>query len=592
MSSKNQPLQLLNVLKNHQRGLRQEYDVFLSKLGSPNITSEELKSYIKSLRDCITFLDKDHEILVGVLLKVDWTRREPDVVMEYQTLLHNLVSAHTYYLRAGLRMLVKHFVPKIPENAMVSSSDSIVLDNQQIQAHETSFINVHLVIKAIANIVPMSPTVLLPLLSDYFPYMTKDKYIQECYVKNLLQITHYMPQQRLAILELIVDRMLKLDVRSPKHEIAEAEDQMEEDNDIIFDMDDPNTTQDIQSPDAGYRSGGRFELESAKPMNHKEAERLDVMMYLVLKYIQQTCFNDGQLKWEDTKKLYRELLLVFERLILPTYASCHVQFIMFTLCAMKQPICEGFVDFLWKKVQDPNTEAVYRQASVSYIGSLLSRGLFVPISTVMACLGLMCDWIHKYLDQVGTCVQADVSHHGPFYSVCQTVFYVFVFRSKELLEMKKGYKWAEGLNFQRVVTSRLNPLRVCMPVIVKSFASVTRTHQLAFCDTIIERNNRCFLPSSTGKGEVLLDAFPFDPYILHRSRRFITSHYREYQGNVVQDDNDSEDEEDDFITDEIVSPKDSIPVSIGKTPTTDFMAYSVSPGFKQTTLEWPQSMEG
>ncbi|XP_060063401.1 RNA polymerase I-specific transcription initiation factor RRN3-like [Ylistrum balloti] len=591
MSSEHQIPQLENILKDHKRGFRHEYDIFLSRLGDPNIASAQLKGYIQSLRDCITLLDKDNEILVGVLLKVDWMRKEPDVVLEYQTLLHNLVSAHTYYLRAGLRMLVKYFLPKISENSKNSSTDNVVIDSQQLQDHEKSFINVHLVIKAISNIVPMSPTVLMPLLSDYFPYMTKDTYLQECYVKNLLQITHYMPKQRPAILELIVDRMLKLDVRSPKHEIAEAEETGEEDN-IIFDMDEPCTTQEVLSPDAGYRSG-YFEKETAKPMNHKEAERLDVMMDLVLKYIQQICFHEGQLKWEAAKTLYRELLLVFDRLILPTHASCHVQFIMFSLCAIKQPICEGFLDFLWKKVQDPNTQGVYRQASVSYIGSLLSRGLFVPISTVTACLGLMCDWVHKYLDQVNMdCVHADVCHHGPFYSVCQTIFYVFVFRSKELFEMKKGYKWAEGLNFQRIVTSRLNPLRVCLPVIVKSFASVTRTHQLAFCDTIIEKNNRCFLPSSSGgTGDLLNDAFPFDPYILHRSRKFIEPHYREYQGNVVQEDNDSEDEEDDFITDDIVSAKNSIPVLSAGKASADFMAYSVSPGFKQTQ-DWPQSMEG
>lgn len=56
------------------------------------------------------------------------------------------------------------------------------------------------------------PTVLMPLLSDTFPYLNKGAYIQECYVKNLLQITHYMPNLRQKILELIVDRMLKIDV--------------------------------------------------------------------------------------------------------------------------------------------------------------------------------------------------------------------------------------------------------------------------------------------------------------------------------------------------------------------------------------------
>ena len=44
-----------------------------------------------------------------------------------------------------------------------------------------------------------------------------------------------------------------------------------------------------------------------------------------------------------------------------------------------QAICEGFIDYLWKQVQQPTIQAVYRQAAVSYIGSILSRGKFIPI---------------------------------------------------------------------------------------------------------------------------------------------------------------------------------------------------------------------
>ena len=43
-----------------------------------------------------------------------------------------------------------------------------------------------------------------------------------------------------------------------------------------------------------------------------------------------------EVNWEATKQIYRELLLVFEQIILPTHASCHVQFIMFYLCSIKQ----------------------------------------------------------------------------------------------------------------------------------------------------------------------------------------------------------------------------------------------------------------
>ena len=44
----------------------------------------------------------------------------------------------------------------------------------------------------------------------------------------------------------------------------------------------------------------------------------------------------GQLDWEASKLLYRELLLVFERILLRTHASCHVQFLLFYICSFKE----------------------------------------------------------------------------------------------------------------------------------------------------------------------------------------------------------------------------------------------------------------
>ena len=51
------------------------------------------------------------------------------------------------------------------------------------------------------------------------------------------------------------------------------------------------------------------------------------------------------------------------------------------------------------------------------------------------------EWTHQYIAKTAeTYTNADVSHHGPFYSVCQAIFYIFVFRNKELMEMPEG-KW-------------------------------------------------------------------------------------------------------------------------------------------------------
>lgn len=78
----------------------------------------------------------------------------------------------------------------------------------------------------------------MPLLSHCFPYLTKDTFTQECYVKNLLQIPDYIPSLRQKILELVVDRMTKLDVRSPKDEIEAAEEEGAEDTNSDMEAED------------------------------------------------------------------------------------------------------------------------------------------------------------------------------------------------------------------------------------------------------------------------------------------------------------------------------------------------------------------
>ncbi|KAL3876380.1 hypothetical protein ACJMK2_034232 [Sinanodonta woodiana] len=581
------------ILENFTRGASKDYNIFLGQLSDPEINDDNLVKYLNGLRHCITSLDRTHEMLVGKVLRLDWAGRRQAVVQVYQSLLLNLVSVHTDYLKAGLRMIVAQFLPKAKDFMTEDEESTRAIQDSVRKKHDVIFINLHTLLKAIAQIIPMTPVLLLPLLSEHFPYLKKETYIQECYVKNLLQVTHYIPSIRQRVLELVVDRMIKLDVRCPRHLVEEAESQEDMEDGDIFDLEDGGSKKSLfHQSDEGYisRLGA-----SARPMKHKEADRLDIMMDLVFSYMHNTCYTNGELDWETTKLLYREMLMIFERIILPTYASCHVQFIMFYLCSIKESICEGFIDYLWKKVQDPNTAAIFRQVAVAYMGSLLARGKFVPLSMVKTCLDLMTKWIHSYLDHSSQdTVHADITHHAPFYSVCQSLFYVFVFRNKDLIEMKRGYKWVESLNFQRIITSRLNPLRVISPLIVKTFASITRMHQLAFCDTVIDRNNRMILPisgdSSTswaGRETKMLDTFfPFDPYLLSRSGRFIISHYQEFQGNLEEENPETSDEEEEdmFAEEAARSVENSLMLpfcnTLAEKSTVDFMNYGTSPGFK------------
>ena len=56
-------------------------------------------------------------------------------------------------------------------------------------------------------------TVALQLMKESFPYHTRDVYSHETFTRNLLMVVHYIPDLRLQILELLVEKMLQLDVR-------------------------------------------------------------------------------------------------------------------------------------------------------------------------------------------------------------------------------------------------------------------------------------------------------------------------------------------------------------------------------------------
>uniref|UniRef100_A0A671RL03 RNA polymerase I-specific transcription initiation factor RRN3-like n=1 Tax=Sinocyclocheilus anshuiensis TaxID=1608454 RepID=A0A671RL03_9TELE len=502
-----------------------------------------------------------HQLSDPDIKKLPWLGRSQAVVEEYLAFLSNLVSAQTVYLRACLRMVVSNFAPKrirIQEgNVDISDSDD---EDENLPR---TFDQCHQALQLIARYVPSTSRFLMSILSDKFPFVQKSSRTLECYVHNLLRVSVYIPDLRRDILELIISKMLTLDVSAPRSEIEEVESGAQQDangasqDDCLFDMD-----EEEDSP-----------LDSSRPdravMVHPVAERLDTMMTVLLAYIEDICHVNGSLDIEKTKALYRDLLSVFDKVVLPTHASCHVQYYMFYLCSFRLGLAEAFLDHLWKMLQAPNQPPVLRQAAAGYMGSFMARAKFLPVSTVKACLDLLVPWLHLYINSQdsGSKAFCDVNLHGPFYTACQAVFYTLIFRHNAILEgnMKKGLAYLQGLNLERIVMCQLNPLRVCLPAVTNMFAAITRKYQLVFCYTIIERNNRNLLPvvsCSTGGSSVSTNTnpldtfFPFDPYLLKSSGKLIEPIYQAWE-DLVSSENiqyhfdivpqGSMEEEDDFL---------------------------------------------
>ncbi|XP_034449158.1 RNA polymerase I-specific transcription initiation factor RRN3 [Hippoglossus hippoglossus] len=522
-----------DTLRKYKKGDSSDYELLKHQLADPEIKDAQIISWLQEFRSCVTQLTKDHEQLIYTILRLPWVGRSHAVVEEYMTFLSNLVSAQTVYLCSCLKMVVSHFTPKrltICEGG-VDISDS----DDEDENLPRNFDRCHQALQLITKYVPATSRFLMPIVQENFPFIQKSSRTLECYVHNILRVTVYIPSIRRDVLEMIFEKMLKLDVNASRSHIEEAEENAvqsqkaeEPAEEGLFDMD-----EDVAAD----------QPPGSTAMAHPVAERLDTLMAVMMSYIRDICLINGSLHVERTKELYKDLLNVFDKLILPTHASCHVQYTIFYLCSFRLALAEAFLDHLWKILQSPSQPAVLRQAAAGYLGSFLARAKFVPVPTVRACLDLLLSWIHRYIDSQdnsGRQACCDISLHGPFYSACQAVFYTLIFRHRAMLEgnMKKGLEYLQSLNLERVVMCQLNPLKVCLPSVSNMFAAITRKYQVVFCYTIIERNNRHMLPvvrSSAGGDCVTtntnpLDSFfPFDPYLLKRSSQLIEPLYQVWE---------------------------------------------------------------
>lgn len=184
-----------------------------------------------------------------------------------------------------------------------------------------------------------------------------------------------------------------------------------------------------------------------------------------------------------------------------------------------------------------------RQSSVGYIASLLARGKFISLQRIKHTLHDLCRWAHDYVEKSDSSQNTtSIRAHLVFYAVCEAIFYVIAFRSRDLTNSRENLTFLQSLQLSTLVTCHLNPLRVCLPAVATTFAGVTRSHQLAYCHTILERNARrklamVYQNEIVMPEETLDTTFPFDPYLLKKSGSYITSIYQHYQPTEDEDAN-------------------------------------------------------
>ncbi|XP_073447283.1 RNA polymerase I-specific transcription initiation factor RRN3 isoform X4 [Aquarana catesbeiana] len=316
------------VLSKYSQGNTQAFELLKHQLSDPEIKDVQIINWLHELRISVTHLTIEYEQLVSIVLKLPWLNRSKEVVEEYLSFLGSLVSAQTVYLRSCINMIVSHF---LPSRVTIIEGDINISDSEDGDEDIVATFNTcHRALQIIAQYVPSAPRFLIPILVEKFPYVNKSPRVLECYIHNLLRITVYFPVLGLEILELVTEKLLKIDVNASRQDIEDAEQ-----NACIANSGNCGAEEDIFNMDEDEDPQQRGRGVLSNTMVHPAAERLDLALSVFFAYIKEICFLSGSMDLNKTKDLYRDLLAVFDKLILPTHASCHVQFTMFYICSFK-----------------------------------------------------------------------------------------------------------------------------------------------------------------------------------------------------------------------------------------------------------------
>ena len=550
-------------------------------------SSATLRSYTVALLANISSLNKTTADLVRILIKSDWLGRDEEYVSLFLRLLANIVTAQGSFLIDVLTMLVDNLTATPPSNGRLPDVPPVSRSDIYARAHKS--------LQYLIKLIPSASNTLRGVLIKALPHESDSRKQHVIYIQNLLRILEYASELRTDVLALITDRLVKIDVQVQ----VDVEDLEEEIGDVLVqgipqvrpDLID-DYEDDSESSDEELESDEEEDRDARRTKDiKKNVEKMDAILDILFSYYNQGAFSS---KADSGSGVVIEILLSqFTTTILPTHRSRHTQFLLFHFVQQSSTYIDFFVGTCVHKVFDKKQPTLVRQNAAAYLASFVARGIHVPPNIVRDVF----DYISTELDRSRrnlepTCRGPDLRRYASYYYLVQALLYIFCFRWRDL-QMREddddnddddddndneedddddlepsyfqSHLWKPGVKeaLSSNIFSKLNPLKVCSPAIVSEFARVAKHLSLLYVYHLLETNKRVRLTQYTrgidagmhysqvnretalsvsqDESHQYLDAyFPFDPYHLPKSKRWLEGDYRDWTSIPGLDDEDAE----------------------------------------------------
>lgn len=554
-----------------------------------------LKKYLLAVHARVNSLG-DCGKLVMAILDQSWLGRDDVFVSLYTKFLCDTASAHSRFNAAIIDRLVSNLsrLPasygRLPEEIPVPRSKM--------------FGRLHTAIKALLRQTPSASSQLMRALKQAFPTDAATLRSYMLYQKNLFHLAKNIPELKAEIIALLVRRLVDIDVQI-QQDIEDLEEESEDDllrRPSSLNGEDPNFSDESESESKSESEITITAEEQRLREVRSKVAKMDETLELLFEYYTTSIEQSSE---PDSSSAYQQLLSHFTTFILPT-RSRHAQFLLFHFSQTSSARTDTFTKECLQLTLSDAGNPKHRLTACAYLSSFIARGTHVSTDYVQS---TFLSLLHQ-LDIL--CRKHEPNMRGPdkrtystYYAIAQALLYIFCFRWRDLVvgsttpeqdssdfneddALAEGHDlvWLHGIKETMTANlySRLNPLKVCSPGIVNEFAKIAHHLRFMYIFPKLEANKRFRLGQTmsfraekggidlgrretawerkTGEAHLQLEAyFPFDPYLLPKSKKWIDGDYNEWklpsgmrraeESLSEEDDDDDDDASEDESADEV-----------------------------------------
>lgn len=232
----------------------------------------------------------------------------------------------------------------------------------------------------------------------------------------------------------------------------------------------------------------------------------------------------------DNSQLFDQLLQSFKTKILSASQLKFVQFIVFYLCSRSIEFTEIYLSVLITNIfmKEPHDQRMCTIECIQYLASFMARATYIQPDLIEK---ILCKYLIGYLEDylrlnahalesnTGCLAEQMFKHNMRFYQLAQAVLYIVIFCQHTLPTATV-----------RLVLTRMEPilgsvLKPCQFISSRILAEAAEVGKTLKLNSLIET----IAQTSRGKKLYLVNQFfPFDPYLLELSHKYVAGIYREW----------------------------------------------------------------